>query len=206
MLPLLRDVALPYAIFLALQAFGYPPIVALSAGGVVSLAVLLHGLLHERRVQLLPVFVLATLAAKLVVAMFTGDPRFYLAQDAALNPVFVVVCFGSLVIGKPVVLLLIRWAAASGRIPHLDANELDELWARAPRFRRRMRIMTAVWGGVFVFEGLFRVAMAYLAPLAVAVPVLQVSTWVTYGLMGLWTAWYGRRGRSDQPAAAVAAA
>ncbi|MBF6330640.1 hypothetical protein [Nocardia transvalensis] len=53
----------------------------------------------------------------------------------------------------------------------------DARWDNDSRFRRRLRLLTAVWGTVFVLDGLVRVILAYTLPID-SIPLVSTMQWL----------------------------
>ncbi len=69
-------------------------------------------------------------------------------------------------------------------------------WDRSRTFRRSNRVMSAVWGVVFLVEAAIRVVAAYTLPTSTVVALSATVPLVVVGLLMVWTFAYGRRSRA----------
>lgn len=54
--------------------------------------------------------------------------------------------------------------------------------------------MTLVWASGLLAESLARVPLVYLLPTDVMAGLSSLLLWGTIALLGVWGAWYGKRG------------
>jgi hypothetical protein len=136
--------------------------------------------------------VLLGLAVGVALTVVTGDPRFGVAKDSLYTGVFGVVTLASLLTARPLMFYLIRPFATEDGDP-AKVEEWNRSWL-SPRFRRCMRVMTAVWGIGLLVEALGRIAIVYGgASLDLAAALSPVLTAVVLIALMSWTAGYGRR-------------
>ncbi|MCC2274809.1 hypothetical protein LKL35_05055 [Streptomyces sp. ET3-23] len=162
---LLLDVCVPLAGYYGLRAAGAGQWWALALSGTAPLLHTVWTLVRTRRIDSIGLFVLVTMALSAVMPLLTGSPRLLLARESWSTAAFGLWIVGSLLGRRPflldVTLKFLRGAAA---------RRWEESWANDPRFRRRLRLVTVLWGGAFLLDAAARVVMAYTLPVDV-VPV-----------------------------------
>jgi intracellular septation protein A len=130
-------------------------------------------------------------ALGLVLSFVTGDERFLLAVKSVTTAVLAVVLIGTCVARKPAAFgIAKRFGAEDGA----TAARWDVLYADRPAFRRVYLVMTLVWAGALLAESAVRVPLVYLLPIDVMTGLSTGLLLGTLGLLGLWSAWYGKRG------------
>jgi hypothetical protein len=153
------------------------------------------GVALARRRELDPVAVLVLLGiATSILAIFLGgDPRVLLIRESFFTGAFGVACLVSLSFPRPIMFYFGRYFMA-GQDPQ-KREVFDARWA-SPVVRRAHRLITAVWGVVYVVEFAFRVVLVYRASAAV---VLVVAPFLMGGatiLTIIWTFWFAYRVRA----------
>ena len=210
MLPMVRelliDAGIPWGCYHASMAYvSHSEVVALSIASVFPMLKTLYGLHRRREFDPVSLVILAGLLFGLAALMFGGGAKLLLVRESLFTGAFGVACLGSLLLRsrRPVMFYFGRFFAA-GNDPRKRA-EFDQYW-QYPSFRRVQRIITLVWGLVFVGEFTLRVVFIYtLSPatvLAVSPLVLSGATLLTV----LWTFSYAARARKAGLARRAAAA
>ncbi len=209
-LPMMREMlidgGIPWACYQASMAYlTHSEVVALIIASVFPTLKTLHGLRRRREFDPVSLLILAGLLFGLGALLFGGGVKVLLLRESLFTGVFGMVCLGSLLLRsrRPVMFYFGRFFAA-GNDPRKRA-EFDQYW-QYPGFRRVQRIITLVWGLVFVAEFTLRVVFIYtLSPAT----VLAVSPLVLGGaslLTVLWTLSYAARARKAGAARRAAAA
>ncbi|GHJ36183.1 VC0807 family protein [Streptomyces sp. TS71-3] len=185
--PLMTEVVAPLALFYGLRALGASQFVALLAGIVLSLGRAVHGIVRERRVGGVTLFVVGSMTLTVVMSFVAGSPRLLLLRNG----------WGMAAIGLWMMLTAFR-----RRPPLYEAGRLvlDEdgrqawtrNWERYEAFRRVLRVCSLVWGAACLLDSALRVAMAFTLPVDV-VPVLDdVLLAVTLGALLVFQRTYAR--------------
>jgi intracellular septation protein A len=130
-------------------------------------------------------------ALGLALSFVTGDERFLLAVKSVTTAVLAVVLIATCVAGRPAAFGI---AKRFGAEDEATAARWDVLYADRPAFRRVYLVMTLVWAGALLAESAVRVPLVYLLPVDVMAGLSTVLLLGTLGLLGFWSAWYGRRG------------
>ncbi|WP_439385519.1 VC0807 family protein [Amycolatopsis lexingtonensis] len=175
---LLRDVALPMALYYVLRSFEVDALWALLVGAVPPVLRTGYVLARHRRIDPVSAFVLAVLLVNGAVAVFSGDARLLLVRSAWITLPLGVVLLASLVAGRP---LLFRAACA---LQPARAEHLEALWGLSRPFRERWRSATLWWGVGCLLLGCAVVVLAFTLPVDV-VPVLDTALTVGSVLLGV---------------------
>lgn len=204
MLPtLVFDVALPIAVFNLLTLYGVPTLWALVAGGLSPAINNIRIWARSRRLEPLGVIVMTFLAIGTATSLITGSIFFTLIRESFLTATFGLICLGSLLAKRPLLFYIMRQFVA-GDDPQRIAwwNGLWEL----PQFRAAQRLVTTVWGLVYLVEALLRVVFALFLSPAEVVSISPVMAFAVLVVLIAWTRRYflalrERRLREQQAAA-----
>lgn len=146
----------------------------------------------RRRLDPISVLVLLGIGASAVALLAGGSPRLLLMRESLFTGVFGLACVGSLLLPRPMMFYFGRHFIGGGDATR--RRRFEASWA-LPEVRFTSRLITVVWGIVYVGEFGMRVALILLVPVAwvlVISPVLLGSlTLVTI----LWTFRYAKRAR-----------
>ncbi len=209
-LPMLRemliDAGIPWICYQASMAYlSHSEVVALLIASVFPTVKTLYGLSRRRDLDPVSLLILAGLLFGLGALAFGGGAKILLVRESLFTGAFGLACLISLLgRSRPPVMFYFGRFFAAGSDPRLRAA-FDQNW-QYPAFRRVQRIMTLVWGLVFVGEFALRVVFIYTLSPAM---VLAVSPLVLGGasvLTMLWTFRYAARARKAGAARRAAAA
>ncbi|MER6301597.1 VC0807 family protein [Kitasatospora sp. NPDC001539] len=205
LLGVLRDVAVPIALYYGLRAAGASVFVALLAGALLPAVTTAVQWWRTRSLEGMAGFVAGTMLLGVAAALVSGSPRFLLAKDGWLTGVAGLWFLISIRARRP---LLFHGGRPflEGRF-RSDGTSWDVLWEREPAFRRIWRVSTAIWGVAMLLDAVVRVVMAYVLPVdlvpglgallwPVTLLLLQVVNGVYYEVAGLWRLTSGAPGRS----------
>jgi intracellular septation protein A len=166
---LLRDVALPMALYYVLRSFDVDALWALLAGAVLPALRTGYVLVRHRRIDPMSAFVLAVLLVNGAVAVFSDDARLLLVRSAWITLPLGVVMLVSLLAGRRP--LLFRAACT---LQPARAEDLERLWGVSAAFRQRWRSATLWWGAGCVVLACAVVVMAFTLPVDL-VPILDTA-------------------------------
>lgn len=148
----------------------------------------------HRELDPISVVVLLAIAASAVALLAGGSARILLMRESLFGAVFGIACFVSLLLPRPMMFYFGRHFLA-GNDP-LKRRGYELSWT-LPEVRFNNRLITVVWGGVYLGEFAIRLALIWLVPVAwvlVISPVLLGSlTFVTI----VWTFRRARRAREE---------
>ncbi|MFI7611557.1 VC0807 family protein [Nonomuraea terrae] len=160
------EIAGPLLIFYGLRAAGVSQWLALLAGAVLPAGRAVHGIVKERRVSGVTLFVLGTMSLTVAMSSVTGEARVLLIRDAWGSAAMALWLLLSVLWAKPA-LYEARMFMAGDRRAAWESS-----WERRPAFRRALWVFTAVWGVAFALDIAVRVLMAMTLPIDL-VPVLD---------------------------------
>jgi len=146
----------------------------------------------RRQIDPVSVIVLLGIGVSAVALLAGGSPRLLLMRESLFTAVFGLACFGSLLLPRPMMFYFGRHFLAGGDATRRRRYEVS--WA-LPEVRFASRLVTVVWGSVYLGEFGIRVALIFLTPVGwvlVISPVLLGSlTLVTI----IWTFRYAKEAR-----------
>jgi len=146
-------------------------------------------LLRRREADPVSLMVLGGIVVSGVVVLFGGGARILLVRESIFTGLFGLACFVSLLFPRPLMFYFGRHFMA-GKDPEKLAR-FDMSW-KLPALRFSHRLITIVWGVVYLGECVLRVVMVYKLPPGV---VLVISPILLGGLTVatiVWTFRYGR--------------
>jgi len=149
--------------------------------------------LARRELDPVAVLVLLGIATSILAIFLGGDPRVLLIRESFFTGAFGIACLVSLSFPRPIMFYFGRYFMA-GQDPQ-KRQTFDAQWAN-PVARRAHRLITLVWGLVYVGEFVVRVVLVYRASVAVVLVIapflLGLATIVTV----IWTFWFAYRVRA----------
>jgi hypothetical protein len=175
--------ALPWVAVLVLQHYSVPIVKALAISTIFPVVDGIFSFVRYRRIDALGIVNLTFIVGSIGISLWTGDVHVALLKGAVLTAGFSCLCLGSLLAPRPLMFFLGRQFSTKND-PVLIAQWNDR-W-QFPRFRRIMRLITAVWGFGYLLEVGVRVVAAYTLPPVVVIATAPV---ITYGVLGLLMAW-----------------
>jgi hypothetical protein len=173
--------ALLYA--LSTRYLGASEVAALSIAAIFPALDSLWGVLRQRRLDVIAVIALLSIAVSMIGVAVGGSPRILLIRESFFTGALGLACFLSLLLPRPLMFYFGRQFSAGSdpvKLAHFNAG-----WQH-PAVRRLHRVITVVWGGVFLGEFLIRVALVLTLP---PVVVLAVSPFITGGIVVLAIIW-----------------
>lgn len=186
--------AFPFLIYWVLtNRTSISPFLALVATGIPSLLHTLVGLLRQKRIDFLAGLVLAGIVISIIITVLGGDPKVYLIRESFFTITFGLVLLVSLALPRPIMFYLARHFA-SGNDPS-NIVRFNSLWQEHENVRRRLRVMTAVWGIGLLLEATIRIILVIMLSVQ---QFLVLSPFVLYGITAILVIWTFRFGRSSR--------
>jgi len=170
----------PFVTYQLATGLGASELSALAWGAVFPLAGIALGFARRRRFDVISATSLAAIAVGLGGALLLHSARFLLVKDSLVSATIGLAFLGSLLAARPLIFVIGR-----SRSPE-RAAVFDARWAD-PAFRRALRLMTAVWGGVLLAEAATRIVLSLLVAPGVLLAISPLLTLVFLGSVGLWT-------------------
>ena len=190
---LVLELLLPLAGYYGLRAAGVSTWLALVVGSALAVPWIVYGIIRKRRVDVTAAFTLTLLLVGAVMSAVTGDPRVLLVRDSWIGALLGVWILGTLATQRPFIMATSR-AIVVAKIGEAGADAWEARWIDAA-FRHHVRVLTAIWGVVFLGDAIVRVVLAYALPLD-AVPGVSTAQWlvVLACLLAFHTRYVGRTG------------
>lgn len=193
------EVIVPMVLFYGLRAAGVSQWWALMAGVLVAAPYVGWTVARNRRADLLALFTLSVLVLSVVLGLLSDDPRTLAIREgwtAALGGLFGLWMLVTVVIGKPAQLTLGRTVAEVKRGAE-GAAAWAARWDTDARFRRGLRVDTAVWGAVLLANAVAHVVLVYTLPIDLIALVTNVAWFGALALLIAWHVWYLRKENLD---------
>jgi hypothetical protein len=185
---LILELAIPLAGYYGLRAAGASEWLALAVGSVLTAPWIVYGAIRKRRFDVTAAFTLSLMLTGAVVSLVTGDPRLLLVRDSWLGALLGLWILVTLPTQRPFIMLSSR-AVVIAKVGEAGAKAWEDRWNHEADFRRHIRILTAVWGAVFLIDAGVRVALAYSLPVD-SVPGISTVQWLV--VLGCLLAFHAR--------------
>lgn len=193
------EVIVPMVLFYGLRAAGVSQWWALMTGVLVAAPYVGWTVARNRRVDLVALFTLSVLVLSVVLGLLSDDPRTLAIREgwtAALGGLFGLWMLVTVVIGQPAQLTLGR-AIAEVKRGTEGAAAWAARWDADARFRRGLRIDTAVWGAVLLANAVVHVVLVYTLPIDLISLVTTVEWFASLACLITWHVWYIRKEHLD---------
>ena len=143
----------------------------------------------HRQLDPVSVIVLLGIAASALALVAGGSPKILLLRESLFGVAFGVACFASLLLPRPMMFYFGRHFLAGNDTLKRRGYKLS--WT-LPEVRFNNRLITVVWGSVYLGECAIRMALIWLLPVAW---VLVISPMLLGGLTLVTIVWTFRRAR-----------
>lgn len=151
---------------------------------------------RKRQLSVLGLLALVGIAAKVVSALLFHDARLVLISDSLLSGVYGLILLGSVLIGKPVVVLV---TSMYGKSTEQRAQMKQSL--QASGVQRYLLVLTTMWGvGLLLMLGI-SVLLTYTLPIATVVLIRPLVDYAMIAALVAMTAAYGYVARKRQQTA-----
>ncbi|MEV0197036.1 VC0807 family protein [Nonomuraea sp. NPDC050691] len=187
------NVVLPWLTYTLLTDRGMSDVAALALSAVWPAVEVLGVLLVRRRVDDFGVLTLIVVGLGVAGSLVFQDERLVLVKESAVTGLFGLVLLGSLLTRRPLMFYFGRKFGTDGTDEGLA--RWDALW-QYPGFRRVQRILTVVWGVVYLAEAVVRLGLSYTLSTSAMVTVSTVLPIAVTAALVTWTIAYGRRSRA----------
>ncbi|WP_242440922.1 VC0807 family protein [Streptomyces sp. CB02923] len=156
---LLVHVIIPLILFYGLRWLGVNQFLALLAGAVIPAAGMVRGLVTERRIGGLQLFMLGMMGLTVAMSFVTGSPRLLLIRNGWGMAAIGVWMLCTLPARRPFLYEATRIVVDEGKLQTLKVN-----WDRYPAFRRMLWICSAFWGVACLIDSAVRIILAMTLP------------------------------------------
>jgi hypothetical protein len=148
-----------------------------------------YDLISHHELNPVAVLVLLGIAISILVIFLGGDPRILLVKESFFTGAFGIGCLLSLTFPRPIMFYFARYFMAAHDPQKRKA--FNARWQN-PIIRRTHRLVTAVWGIVYVIEFAVRITLVYTLPSAVVLFLSPFTNFATIILI-IWSFWYGKQ-------------
>ncbi|KAA8882128.1 hypothetical protein F3087_39455 [Nocardia colli] len=173
---IILELVLPLGGYYALRAAGVNPWAALILPTLLIAGLLVYHAIRERRIDAFALFVLSMIVLGSVMTLVTGDPRTLMVRDSWIFGLLGLWMLGSLLTQRPFMRVASR-AIVTAKIGEEGYRQWDARWDNDSQFRYHLRVLTAVWGAVFLLDAFVRVLLAYTLPID-AIPLVSTVQWL----------------------------
>ncbi|QMU78074.1 hypothetical protein GXW83_22620 [Streptacidiphilus sp. PB12-B1b] len=186
------ELVLPLGSYYGLRAVGAGQWLSMVAGGVLLLPWIGYGIVRRRRVEAMAVFTLSLVVLATLLSLVTGSPRVLMIRDSWVTAAIGLWVLGTLPTRRPFIMTSSRGIVIA-KVGEAGLAAWEARWDVEPVFRHHLRLLTAVWGSVFLLDAVLRVVLAYSIPVD-AFPLTSTLMWLAL-LGGLITYhnWYVTR-------------
>jgi hypothetical protein len=181
------DVAIPTATYYIARTAGASMFLALLLATIAAGLRALWTIWRQREVDGFAVFILLILGLGLAASFVTGDAKFMLYKNAAATIMAGLLFFASCIIKKP---LSYAVGLRMSRVDDHSHADLLRGWEESAPFRRGFYIMSAVWGGGLVIDGLVRMWAIWKFSLDTSVWLSAVIQVLFFIVLGAWNVWF----------------
>ncbi|WP_078893486.1 VC0807 family protein [Streptomyces sp. CT34] len=160
---LLFELVLPLGSYYGLRAVGAGQWLSMAAGGLLSLPWIVYGIVRQRRVEAVAAFSLSLVVVGALLSLVTGSPRVLMIRDSWLTAAMGLWILGTLLTRRPFIMTASRGIVIA-KVGEAGLVEWEARWDAEPMFRHHLRLVSAVWGAVFLLDAVLRVVLAYTIP------------------------------------------
>lgn len=190
-LPYLLDIIVPLVSYYGLTAAGLSSFWALVAGGAVTTVISLVNTIRRGRLDSLGVLVIAEIILSIVLTLTTRDPRLTLARGSLY-----IALAGAWILASAFTRRPLTVNAAKPMATRKGAGNgvaFEWLAANSPQFLRIHRVLSAIWGGMFLAYAAARVIIIYSVGLSEAVWLTELPGVVAIAIGLIASARAGKR-------------
>lgn len=146
----------------------------------------------RRQIDPVSVIVLLGIVASAIALLVGGSPKLLLIRESFFTALFGLACFASLLLRRPMMFYFGRYFLGAG--DPVKRRRFEASWA-LPEVRFTNRLITVVWGSVYLGEFSIRVALVLFVPVAVVLVVSPILLGSLTLLTIVWTFRYARKTR-----------
>ncbi|RHY56361.1 hypothetical protein DYB26_001425 [Aphanomyces astaci] len=192
-LMVLINIVLPIVLFAVVSKYTAEVWALLLSGVPPALEAIVH-VLRDRRLDVVPCAVVASICVSAGVAAATSDARLLLVKDSFLTVGFGLTFLGSMCLSNE---NLIWYYNRQFNGPEAKAR-LDAMYAY-PAVKQATTTMCWVWGGGLLAEAAVRIVLIYALEVHVMAYVSPVVMAITFTALGGWNSWTRWGSRLEAP-------
>ena len=183
------DVAGPLAIYFGARRAGLSTVASLVISGVLPASRVIATIARRRRVDVIGALVLSGIVLATAAGLISDNARLYLLDGLVPTVVLGGVCVLSLLWEKP---MMFRIALETMGHDSPKGRGFESMWGY-PSFRRMFRVITMVWGVVFLLESALQALIIETSTINTAKATSNVLPVIVVGLTLTWTLAYGKQ-------------
>jgi len=187
------DVVGPLGVYYVARGAGLSTIIALVLSGVLPACHVVVTVIRRRRLDAIGAMVLSGIALGTVVGLASGSARLYLLDGIVPTVVLGLACLVSLFSHRP---LMFRFALETMGEDSDQGRAFAGMW-RYPGFRGTFRVITVVWGLVFLAESGVQAIVVETYSINTAKQTSNLLPIAVVVLTFAWTRAYGRRAKEQ---------
>src|SRR5215471_1117904 len=187
------NAAVPIVLYkLSKRYYSPSELTALVVAALFPLGKSLFDLVRRRQLDPIAIVVLLGIVTDGIALLFGGNPRVLLIRESMFTGAFGVACFLSLLLPRPMMFYFSRYFIAGTDLAR--QTRFNAAWQfREVRFCHRL--ITTVWGCVFVGELILRIILIYQLPAALVLIISPILIGVLTIITMVWAFRYGHRVR-----------
>jgi hypothetical protein len=190
---ILLNATIPVACYFLAKRFISPSeLVALIFATIFPVLKSMYDLIRLRELDPVAVVVLLGILTSILALFLGGDPRILLVRESLLTGAFGVACLVSLMFPRPIMFYFALYFMSAHDPQKREA--INARWQN-PIVRRAHRLVTAVWGIVYVGEFAVRTTFVYSLPAAVVLVVSPFLIGLATMCTIFWSFWYANKVR-----------
>ena len=186
---LVFDVIGPLVVYYGARAAGISTVLSLVLSGVLPEVRIAATVVRHHRLDAIGALVLFGIVLGTLVGLASGSARLYLLDGVVPTVALGLVCLASLLSQKP---MMYRFALETMGEDTQRGRAFAQIW-RHREFQRLFKVITLVWGFVFLAESAIQVAVVEFASINTAKATSNLMPIVVLVATFAWTRAYGRR-------------
>lgn len=196
LLDLILNIAVPFAIYtVAHKYFGLSDMPALALSALYPIFAIVAEYKKDHTLNFISVIVLIGTVTGIIGALIGGNPRLILIRESLFTFLLGIACFISLLSGKPLMFYFAREYEA-GKDP-LKRKKFSEILLKK-NVLSFFRLLTIVWGTVFVLEFLLKLYIIYTFSISLNLVIAPLATYSVIFITIIWTFWYAKKRKNNQ--------
>ena len=187
------DVAGPLGVYFGARRAGLSTVGSLVISGVLPAIRVITTIVRQRQVDVIGALVLSGIGLATAAGLISDNARLYLLDGLVPTVVLGGVCLISLLWERP---MMFRIALETMGHDSPKGRAFESMW-RYPGFRRIFRVITLVWGVVFLLYSVLQALLIETSTINTAKTTSNVLPAIVVGLTLAWTLAYGRHFRQQ---------
>jgi hypothetical protein len=185
------DIIGPIVVYYVLLSAGLSTVPALILSGVIPAAGIAIGVARHRRLDAIGILVLSGIVVGSVLGAVSGSAHLVLLDGVVPTAVFGIICVASLRSKRP---MIFRFALEGMGRDTAKGRDFADRW-RYPGFRHSFRVVTVVWGVMFIAEAAAQAVIVETASTGTAKTTSNLLILPFAAAVIAWNISYAKRGQ-----------